>query len=101
MHKAKVQALLQVGAPIKVFRDGDLDGKAEELGQYTQGWFGINFHPNTYDLGTAVKKEHIDSWSAGCQVVNEVAKYRVLMARFAAQSTESVSYCLINEFDPK
>lgn len=105
LHKGKMPALLQLGAKIKVFRDGDGDNKAEEIGKLQEGWFGINFHTNTYDFSAAnvkIKKEDISGWSAGCQVPNDRAKYAEMMEYYAKASKNGtqthVSYCLLNEF---
>ena len=65
-HRGKYRALVQSGAPVKVFRDDDRDGfldHAEESAQ--SGWFGINLHhaQGEYDFGDKFKGA-----SAGCQV---------------------------------
>ncbi len=97
-HKKKMNALVQIGAPIKIFRDGDGDAKSEEQGKVVAGYFGINFHANTYDMETTTIKEKIGGWSAGCQVVNDTQKYVTMMYYFSQQSGKGVSYCLLNEF---
>jgi len=97
-HKKKMTALVQIGAPIKVFRDGDNDGKSEELGKYTAGFFGINFHANTYDMENTTIKEKIAGWSAGCQVINNTPKYVEAMRHFSTEAGKSFTFCLINEF---
>lgn len=97
MHRGKIPALIQTGAPVLVYRDGDKDGKSEQLGQAELGWFGINFHLNSYDLKNKIVKSQIGAWSAGCQVPNEPEKYVELMNIFKYISTP-VTYCLINEF---
>jgi hypothetical protein len=107
MHKGKMPALLQTGAKIAVYRDGDLDGKSEELGTAVYGWYGINYHTNTYDFSLRSLKmtqQQIDGWSAGCQVVNEREAYIEQMSWYQGMAKsklqETVSYCLINEFNP-
>lgn len=96
LHQGKMPALLQLGNTIKVYRDGDNDLKSEEIGNYIEGYYGINFHSNNYDLSTKLKKEDINGWSAGCQVSNDIPKYATLIQLVKSQS--SVSYCLIKEF---
>lgn len=96
LHRGKIPALLQLGNTIKVFRDGDGDKKSEELGKYTEGYYGINFHPNDYNIKAWLKKEDIDRWSAGCQVSNDMVKYLKVIS--LVKSQPSVSYCLIKEF---
>lgn len=104
-HKGKIPALLQLGAPFKVYRDNDRDDKAEEIGKVYSGFFGINYHTNTYNLSEANQAVEIDdilAWSAGCQVPNErdeyvrQMKYYEEAARTGKQT--SVTYCLIREF---
>lgn len=95
IHKGKMPALLQVGK-IKVHRDGDKDKKAEELGAPIEGYYGINFHTNTWNLDSKEIKENIGEWSAGCQVVNNVEKYSMIINMLKKQ--HNVTYCLINEF---
>lgn len=105
LHLGKMEGLLQLGAPVLVFRDGDKDGKSEELGKAVSGWFGINFHTNTYDFSVKslkIKSEDVNNWSAGCQVSNDREKYVDMMRYYKlAQKNGSqthVSYCLLNEF---
>lgn len=94
-HQEKVEALLQLGAKVKVYRDTDKDSKSEEQGKLQEGYFGINFHPNTYNLNGPSGSD-IGWWSAGCQVVNNVDKYKIMIKLLKTE--KAVSYCLINEF---
>ena len=94
-HNGKVDALLHLGAAVQVYRDIDKDEKSEEQGKLESGYFGINFHPNTYDL-TKPSGSSIGWWSAGCQVVNNVTKYKEFIKLCKPQ--KNVSYCLIQEF---
>ena len=94
-HNGKVEALLQIGNAVQVYRDTDKDEKAEEQGDLQTGYFGINFHPNTYDLSKA-SNDTIGLWSAGCQVVNDVNKYKIMIKLLKTE--KSVSYCLLKEF---
>lgn len=105
MHKYKMPALIQTGAKIDVYRDGDMDGKSEELGDPISGWYGINYHMNTYDFSAKslkLKKPTIDGWSAGCQVINDREKYMESMKWYKEATNSKIqdkfSYCLINEF---
>ena len=87
-----------------VFRDGDMDEKAEEIGKPIVGLFGINFHTNTFKWYNDVLNWIIGSWSAGCQVTNRRTRFldwmNVLKKRRANGSQPFVTYCLINEFTP-
>lgn len=94
-HNGKIEALLQLGNSVQVYRDTDKDDKSEQQGKLQEGYFGINFHPNTYDLDGASGSE-IGWWSSGCQVVNDMDKYREMIKLLKTE--KSVSYCLINEF---
>ena len=107
LHRGKMPALRQRGATVTVYRDGDMDGKAEEIGTPITGWFGINYHTNTYNFSKAnlkIFKWFIGNWSAGCQVANDREKYFEQMdyyrQAYADRSQKFVTYCLINEFDP-
>lgn len=94
-HNGKVAALLQLGNKVTVSRDTDKDDDSEVTSNIQSGYFGINFHPNTYDL-TKPSGTSIGWWSAGCQVVNNISKYNTFIRLTKTQ--KSVSYCLIDEF---
>jgi len=95
-HRGKATGLLQRGAKVKVHRDGDMDNKSEATSIIQEGMFGINFHPNTHDFNAMITKKTIGAWSAGCQVVNDMVKYRQIMN--AMPERVLISYCLLNEF---
>lgn len=94
-HNCKVEALLQLGNKVTVYRDTDKDDKSEEQGKLQTGYFGINFHPNTYDLSKP-SGTNIGWWSAGCQVVNNISNYKLMIGLLKREKL--VTYCLINEF---
>ena len=97
LHLGKTPALKQLGAPITVWRDGDMDRLSEEKGKRTTGWYGINFHPDQRDInGPDKDSDRIGGWSAGCQVCNKIEEYRKIIELVAHQS--NVTYCLLNEF---
>lgn len=105
LHRGKQPALRQRGAKVIVYRDGDMDGKSEEIGASTKGWYGINYHTNTYNFSEANKKvvvDDINSWSAGCQVINQREQYLEQMKWYEKAleigQQKFVSYVLINEF---
>lgn len=95
-HNGKVEALLQLGNKVTVYRDTDKDDKSEEQGKLQSGYFGINFHPNTYDLSKKVTSSSIGWFSAGCQVVNNIPNYKLMIGLLKREKL--VTYCLINEF---
>jgi hypothetical protein len=94
-HQGKVEGLLQLGNKVKVWRDTDKDDKSEGQGKLQEGYFGINFHPNTYNLSKP-SGTNIGWWSAGCQVVNRVDLYKIMIKLLKTE--KFVTYCLINEF---
>jgi len=97
LHMGKMPALKQVGNFI-VFRDGDRDNKAEELGVPIKGsGYGINFHAATWDENFKGEQENIGNWSAGCQVCNNKQKH--LAAVKMMKSQKRVTYVLLNEFE--
>ena len=95
-HQGKITALIQTGAKCRVYRDADKDDKAEATALIQEGFFGINFHPNTYDINAQKTGSLVNGWSAGCQVVNDMDKYRKIMSLIPP--SVKVSYCLLNEF---
>ncbi len=95
-HLNRTTALLQLGAKIKVHRDGDMDTKSEATENIVEGYFGINFHPNTFKFDAKTTASTIGLWSAGCQVVNDMEKYRSILNQIP--SGVGISYCLLNEF---
>lgn len=94
-HKGVLQALIQ-NTNVYGYRDGNKNGKAEEVGPVEVGMFGINFHLNGYDIWSKLLKWAVGSWSAGCQVTNVPEKYREVIELTKNQKT--ISYCLLKEF---
>jgi hypothetical protein len=96
LHMGKMPALKQVGNFL-VFRDGDRDGKSEEIGTPIKGaGYGINFHAATYDPNFKGLQENIGDWSAGCQVVNDKQKHLQIINMIKAQ--HRISYVLLKEW---
>jgi len=94
LHQGKMPALKQVG-PFIVYRDGDKDGKSEEIGApITGSGYGINFHTCSYL--EKVVGENIGGWSAGCQVVNNTEQYYMVINLIKNQNR--ITYCLLKEF---
>ena len=94
LHQGKMPALKQVG-PFIVFRDGDKDGKSEEIGApITGSGYGINFHTCSYL--EKVVGENIGTWSAGCQVINNTEQYYMIINLIKNQNR--ITYCLLKEF---
>lgn len=96
MHKGKVIAYRQVGG-FDVARDNNKDKiSGNVIGSSIEKDKGLNFHSSDYNLDSKVKKSEINGWSTGCQVVNDIPKYKELMRITSSQKV--MSYCLINEF---
>tara|TARA_R110001632_G_scaffold76073_1_gene172713 strand:- start:12808 stop:13425 length:618 start_codon:yes stop_codon:yes gene_type:complete len=105
LHKGKMPSLKQIGRKVKVYRDGNKNNKSEEIGDYELGWYGINYHTNTYDFSLKnlkIFKWLIGNWSAGCQVINDRKKYfdqiNYYKNAYNNGTQIMVSYCLIKEF---
>ena len=99
LHQGKMPALRQVGKFI-LFRDGDKDGKSEEVGEPIVGsGYGINFHSISNDLSVKKIGENIGGYSAGCQVCNNVEQYKMIINMIKNQ--HRITYCLLSEFEPK
>lgn len=85
-----------------VYRDGDRDGKSEEIGTPITGLFGINYHTNTFKWYNNIVKWFIGGWSYGCQVANQREKYIAQMKWYKLAKSNGtqryVTYCLLKEF---
>lgn len=97
-HLGKVEALLQRGAKMKVFRDGNMNHLSEEEGDPEWDFFGINFHPDqmSYEKDERPNDRGVGGYSAGCQVANIFEDYKRFIE--AGRTQRFVSYCLLNEF---
>lgn len=98
LHMGKMPALRQVG-DILLYRDGDMDVYPEELGKLIKGKFGINFHTMDYNLLSKDIETKIGTWSAGCQIANQVEKYYQTISSF--KNNGLTTYLLVDEFEPK
>jgi hypothetical protein len=94
LHKGKMQALRQI-SPIKHYRDNNKNTKIEEIGEVYNKIIYCNFHTNSYNRWTKIKRAIIGGWSACCQVCNDPIKYYQILKLIG---TQKVSYCLIKEF---
>jgi hypothetical protein len=94
-HKKVLDALIQ-NTPVIGFRDGNKNGKTEEIGSVVSGMFGINFHLNNYDIFSKARSWFIGGWSAGCMVTNDADKYRQVLE--CTKNQKTISYCLLKEF---
>jgi len=97
LHRGKMEALRQA-KDMPYYRDGNLNGKSEEIGKLYTGKIGLNFHGSTYRKGADIKRDEIGYWSAGCQVASDNLVYREVIKLFKEAKQSYFSYCLINEF---
>jgi len=96
LHNEKVVAYRQTGG-FDLLRDNNKNKIAGDVANSSVEYNrGINFHPSDYNLDSKTKKKYIGAWSEGCQVVNDIEKYKQFMKLTQKQSI--MSYCLINEF---
>lgn len=96
LHKNKIPALLQVRG-FKVIRDLNKNEKSGDSSNWSWEYSkGLNFHTNTYNLLDKVVRWVIGKWSVGCQVSNDVPKYKAFLEMTKPQNR--FTYCLINEF---
>lgn len=85
-----------------VFRDGNRNGKSEEIGTPITGLFGINYHTNTFKWYNAIINWIIGPWSYGCQVNNQRDRFMDQMTWYRAAKKDGtqpfVTYCILKEF---
>lgn len=84
-------ALVQAG-PVKVWRDGDRDGKRDPYERTEEGYFGINIHAG----GTSPR---VDRHSAGCQVIEggwEGEAWQDFLRRCIRSGQDRFRYTLID-----
>ncbi len=93
LHQGKYEAFVQA-KPVTVFRDADMDDIAEETATTETGFFGINIH-RTNDKG--VVSQLIDKWSAGCQVINNPADFKIVLESAKESKKTSFTYTLLKE----
>ena len=93
LHRGQYKALVQC-APVTVFRDKDLDAIAEEPAVTDTGIFGINIHR----ANPSWASKFIDKWSAGCQVLNNPADFKVLIEACDNSKLTKFTYTLLREF---
>jgi hypothetical protein len=93
LHKGQYKALVQAKA-ITVFRDSNRDAIAEETAKTDTGIFGINIHR----ANSSAVSRFVDKWSAGCQVLNNPADFKLLIETCEASGLSRFTYTLLKEF---
>lgn len=96
MHKNQYSALVQRGAPVKVYRDDNMDTTFDEK-KISEGYFGINIHRSS----TTGITQLVNDWSAGCQVFQNINDYNQFMniCRKAQAVSKKYTYTLIESKD--
>ena len=84
--------------PILYYRDGNSNGKSEELGEVQSGVIYTNFHGSTYRKGSLLERDNINGWSAGCMVCNKNKEYEDIIKIFKESKQKYFTMCLIKEF---
>jgi len=99
LHNRKMPALRQRSSkPILYYRDGNLNGKSEEIGKIESGVIYTNFHGSTYVRDSLLVRDKINGWSAGCLVCNRNEDYVNLIQLLKDSKQKYFTLCLINEF---
>lgn len=97
LHKGKMEALRQY-SKFWMYRDGNKNNKAEEVGEPTLEFANTNLHCNDYKKRTGIKSWLIGQWSTGCIVCNNLGDYYGKLIPLFKGSTYKVPVCFINEF---
>ena len=84
--------------PVLYYRDGNMNGKSEEIGEVQSGVIYTNFHGSTYVRKSLLVRDRINGWSAGCQVCNNNRQYENIIEICKNSKQRYFTYCLIKEF---
>lgn len=76
LHRGKYEALVQIGAKIRIWRDIDKDFKQTSKDKKCRGWFGTNIHKMSD--WRILKK--IGRYSAGCQIIADPKEFKQFMS---------------------
>lgn len=93
LHQGKYEALVQC-KNVDVYRDKNLNDIAEESINIDRGIFGINIHR----ANDKIISQIIDKWSAGCQVLNNPADFKILLDECKLSKQSFFTYTLLKEF---
>lgn len=98
-------ALVQTGAPVKVYRDANRDLVLDTDTPTESGWFAINIHASSmrpYKSEMDNTGNGIGKWSAGCQVHATTAGFLEMMSLAKLQidytGYTTFSYSLLNQW---
>lgn len=97
-HRGKYKALCQRTKPVLVYRDNNKDDKYDLLPEkIDKGIFGINLHK----ASSYITPTYVNNYSAGCQVLQNVADFNTIMGLASKQVANgfgnSFTYTLLTE----
>lgn len=93
LHRGKYKALVQrEGSKCRIVRDSNKNLKTDKLDLSMSGWFGINFHRTS--LWQVILK--ISKYGAGCQVLNDIKDYKMILKEAYESSNEKFNYMLFD-----
>jgi len=99
LHRGRYDALCQKLGQVQVYRDANYDNEHDrDAGTIEEGFFGINLH-RSRSRGEA---EHVNSFSAGCQVFRSIIDFNdfmELVKRSAEHYGNVFTYTLVSEGD--
>ena len=94
-HKNEYEAWVQV-KPITVYRDSNLNDKADQFIREDTGLFGIDIHRSSeFHMSKLV-----DKWSAGCQVFADPEKFAIFVKLSEGSKQTFFTYTLLDEWIP-
>jgi hypothetical protein len=93
LHQGKYKAFVQ-SKFVDVYRDNNLNDIAEESSIIDRGLFGINIHRASETMVSKL----VDKWSAGCQVLNNPADFKLLLEIAEESKLKDFTYTLLKEF---
>jgi hypothetical protein len=94
-HQGRYEALVQ-NRPVRVWRDGNMDGVIDKDRQVDEGIFGINIH-RAHD---AHPSPIVHKWSAGCQVFQnpvDFSEFMLLVNKSALKYGRRFTYTLLDQ----
>ena len=95
-HNGKMECLRQT-APMKYYRDNNLDNKIDEVGTIYEANNSTNVHANSYKYIKGIVSWVIGRWGTGCLVVNNLSKYyNVLLFNIPLKT--KITLTLLKEF---
>jgi len=76
LHRGKYEALIQIGAKIRIWRDIDKNYKQTRKDKKCRGWFGTNIHR----MSDWKILKSIGRYSAGCQIIADPKEFKQFLS---------------------